>query len=125
MIKSKLDQQHEHDMDKDIGKNLKLPSGCGKIHAHWAFGMKHDGRGKALLEDNGGLTEAPFSSACQYILSLRGIRLVFFLAKFNELELRGTSIGSACLETKIKDNVCVIAGLEFGELQGHILLTRK
>ena len=87
--------------------------------------MKHDGRHKARLAADGNLAEAPLSSVCSSAASLRGIRLVLFLAELNKLESWGTGAGNACLEAKTKEKVCIIADPEFRDLEGHVLLMQN
>jgi len=59
------------------------------------------------------------------VVSLRGLRLVLFLAELNHLETWATDIGNAYLEAETKEKVYIIAGPEFGELEGHVLVIRK
>ena len=63
-----------------------------------------------------------------YILefvSLRGFCLVLFLAELNKLELWATDIGNAYLEAFTSELVYIIAGPEFKELEGHVLIISK
>ena len=53
---------------------------------HFVFDAKHDGRHKARLVADRHLTEVPLSSVYSGVVSLRGIRLVLFLAELNGLE---------------------------------------
>jgi hypothetical protein len=55
---------------------------------------KHDGRHKAGLLAGGRLT-GPDIESVYYVVSLRGIQLVVFLAKLNALQLWGADIGNA------------------------------
>ena len=80
-----IEQQHECDTHKDLGTSA-APQDCKKICTHFVFDAKHDGRHKARLVADGHLTEVPLSSACSDVVSLRGIRLVLFLAELNGLE---------------------------------------
>ena len=48
-----------------------------------------------------------------------------FLAELNGLLLWSTDIGNAYLEATTKEKVCIIAGPEFGSLEGHLLLIHK
>ena len=45
-----------------------------------------------------------------------GIRVVTFLAELNDLEVWGTDIGNAYLESYTKEKVVFRAGPEFGDL---------
>ena len=56
---------------------------------------------------------------------MAGIRTVTFLAELNDLELWGTDIGNAYLESYTEEKVVFIAGPEFGEKCGHLLMIIK
>ena len=51
--------------------------------------------------------------------------MVTFLAELNDLELWGTDIGNAYLESYTEEKVVFIAGPEFGERCGHLLMIVK
>jgi len=51
------------------------------------------------------------------VVSLQGLHLVLFLAELN--------IGNAYLEAETREKVYIIAGPEFGELEGHVLVICK
>ncbi len=74
---------------------------------------------------DGHLTDIPIDSVHSGVVSLRGFRLVVFLAELNGLEPWATDISSAHLMAETKEKVCIIAGPEFGPLQGHLLLIHK
>ena len=92
---------------------------------HLIFDVKHDGRHKARLVADGHLTEIPLDSVYSGVVSLRGFRIVLFLSEHNNLELWATDIGNAYLEAFTSEKVYIIAGPEFGDLQGHILIISK
>lgn len=48
-----------------------------------------------------------------------------FLAELNDLKLWGADVGNAYLESYTKEKVYIVAGPEFGERQGCILIIRK
>ena len=70
-------------------------------------------------------TSTPIDSVYSGVVSLAGIRAVTFLAELNDLEIWGTDIGNAYLESYTKEKVAFIAGSEFGELQGHLFIIIK
>ena len=47
------------------------------------------------------------------------------LSEFNQLELWGMDIGNAYLEAQTKEKLFIIAGPEFDDLKGHILVMDK
>ena len=87
--------------------------------------MKHDGRHKARLVAGGHLTKTPTESIYSAVVSLKGIRLVIFLGRLNGLDIYSTDIGNAYLEAKTKEKVYIVAGSEFGPLEGHTLIMNK
>ena len=70
-------------------------------------------------------TSTPIDLVYSGVVSLAGIRAVAFLAELNDLEIWGTDIGNAYLESYTKEKVAFIAGPEFGELQGHLFIIIK
>ena len=74
---------------------------------------------------DGHLTAVPVDSVYSGVVSLRGLRILVFLAKLNGLETWSTDIGNAYLEAETKEKVYIIAGPEFGELEGHTLIIFK
>ena len=67
----------------------------------------------------------PMESVYSGVIFLRGLRLVMFLAELNKLMLWGGDVGKAYLEALTKEKLYIIAGSEFGELHGHILIIYK
>ena len=87
--------------------------------------VKHDGRHKARLVAGGHLTPDPIKNIYSGGVSIRSLRLVILLAKLNNLEVWGADIGNAYLEPKTKEKLFIVAGPEFEELEGHILVIYK
>ena len=77
------------------------------------------------LVADGHLTDILLDSVYSGVVSLRGFRLVLFLGELNNLEVWSTDIGNAYLEAMTSEKVYIIAGPEFGELEGHILIIHK
>ena len=61
------------------------PEGSKKILVHLTFDIKHDGRHKARLVADGHRTDIPLVSVYYGVASLRGLRMVTFLAELNKL----------------------------------------
>jgi Reverse transcriptase (RNA-dependent DNA polymerase) len=87
--------------------------------------VKHDERHKARLVADGHLTQAPLDSVYSGVVSLHGLCFVLFLAELNKLELWATDIGNAYLEAFTSDQVYIIAGPEFNELEVQVLIISK
>ena len=125
-------QIKEYGVFKDYGKAMwegktitNAPSGYQKIRVHFGFAVKHCGKFKGRLVADGHLTKEPMESVYSGVVSLRGLRLVMFLAELNKLLLWGGDVGNAYLEALTKEKLYIIAGPEFGELRGHILIIYK
>ena len=119
-----MNQLKEYDTFRDYG-NSKPPSDYQEIMVHLVYAVKHDGRFKARLVANGNLTDIPIESVYSGVVSLRGLRLILFLSELNGLETWSTDIGNAYLEAVTKEKVFIIAGPEFGKLEGHVLVVYK
>ena len=117
--------EYETFNDHGLAKDRKPPDGYKKIRVHLVFDIKHDGRHKARLVADGHLTDVPLESVYSGVVSLRGFRLVIFLAELNGLETWSTDIGNAYLESFTREKVYIVAGPEFGDREGHILIIRK
>jgi hypothetical protein len=72
-------------IDKGHHTKVKAPIGYTKIRVHLIYDIKHDGRHKARLVADGHLTDIPLESVHSGVVSLRGFRIVFCLAKLNHL----------------------------------------
>jgi len=120
-----LSQIDEYETFEDRGVTRQIPTVYKKIHVHMVYDIKHDGRHKARLVADGHLTDVPVESVYSSVVSLCAVRLVTFLAELNNLELWGTDVGNAYLESYTKEKVCIIAGSEFGEREGHLLIIRR
>ena len=101
------------------------PDGFQKIRVHFVYAVKHDGRFKARLVADGHLTKKPVESIYSGVVSLRSLRMVVFLSQLIDLEIWGADVGNAYLEAYSDEKVCIIAGAEFKELQGHLLIMMK
>ena len=110
----------------DKHKKVKNPpKGYQRIKVHLVFAVKFDGRHKARLVADGHLTPEPIENIHYGVVSLRNLRLVIFLGKLNNLELWGADIGNAYLEAFTDEKLYIVAGPEFQELEGYILIFLK
>ena len=126
-----LTQIHEYKVFKDTGKakfhngKVVTPDGFQKIRVHFVYAVKHDGRFKVRLVADGHLTKEPVESIYSGVVSLRSLRMVVFLSQLNNLEIWGADVGNAYLEAYTDEKLCIMAGPEFKELQGHLLIMVK
>jgi hypothetical protein len=100
-----MSQLAEYDTFRDLGHKDTAPP---------------DGRHKARMVANGHLTDIPLESVYSGVISLRGLRIVTFLSELNGLDLWATNIGNAYLEAFTMEQNYIVAGPEFGQLEGHI-----
>ena len=120
-----LKQIDDYKTFEDKGKGGNPGKDYKKINVHFVYAVKHDGRHKARLVAGGHLTDTPIDSVYSSVVSLRGIRILAFLAELNDLELWATDIGNAYLESYTKEKVYIKAGPEFGDREGHTLVIVK
>jgi Reverse transcriptase (RNA-dependent DNA polymerase) len=111
----------------DLGKKAPPPKDHKRINTHFVYACKHDGRYKARLVAGGHLTDTPVDSVYSSVASLRGVRMVIFLAELNGLNFWSTDIGNAYLESNTMEKVYIVAGKEFAcvGLEGHTLVIVK
>jgi len=122
---TELSQIDEHESFIDKGVGFNPGSDHKRIRVHMVYAVKHDGRHKARLVAGGHLTETPIDSVCSSVVSLRGVRLLAFIGELNGLKMWSTDVGNAYLETHTKEKVYIIAGPEFGDREGHVLVISK
>ena len=96
-----------------------------EINVHLKFACKHDGHHKARLVAGGHLTLDPMDSIYSGVVSTISLRLSIFLAKLNNMKVWGADTGNAYLEATTKENLYIVAGPEFEELKGHVLVIHK
>ena len=78
------------------------PPGYKKIGVHFVYDVKHGSRHKARYVADGHKTDIPLESVYSGVVTLRGLRMVIFLAELNGLDLWATDIGNAYLEAETK-----------------------
>ena len=93
--RTELESMEAYQVFKDHGHNADPPPGYKVIQVHLIYDVKHDGRHKARLVADGHLTDVPDDSVYSSVVSLRGLRILLFLAELNGLVVWGTDIGNA------------------------------
>ena len=122
-----LNQIDEYHTFEDAGhhRSARAPEGYKRITVHMVYDVKVDGRHKARLVAGGHLTETPIDSIYSSVVSLRGLKIVLFIAELNKLEVWNTDIGNAYLEAYTEEKLYILAGPEFGKREGHYLIIRR
>jgi Reverse transcriptase (RNA-dependent DNA polymerase) len=107
---------------EDKGK-LKYLTGYKNIRVNFVFAAKHNLHHKARLVAGGHLTD-PNTNVNTYssVVSLCSMRIAIAAAELNELDIMVGDVSFVYLEAHTQEKVCFIAGLEFGPLEGHLLV---
>ena len=95
------------------------------IRVHTIFDVKVDGRHKSRVVADGHLTATPSESVYSGVVSLRGLRTCILIGELDGMIPWATDIGNTYLEAVTSEKVCIRAGPEFGELEGHLLIIYK
>jgi len=82
-----IDQLKEYGVFEGFGHRsdptARAPERYKLIPYHMVYAVKQDGRRKSRLVAGGHLTEVPTESVYSSVVSLRGVRIVIFLAELN------------------------------------------
>ena len=84
--------------------------------------VNHDVRHKASLVPDGQLTDIPVEDIYSGAVYLLGIQLLVFIYDPNKMETWDTDIVNVYLEAKTLENFYIIAGTEFGDREGKIII---
>ena len=74
-------QMQEYGVFEELDGDLTLDTASKRIKVHFVYDVKHDGRHKARLVAGGHLTDPPTESVYSSVVSLRGLRIILFLAE--------------------------------------------
>ena len=116
-----MSQIKEYQVFKDEGRveweNGKLRKGPSKeyqkIRAHLVFDVNHDGRHDAMLVGDGHHTKEPVDAAILSCLT-QELKIGYFLAELNQLDLLGAGIGNAYLEPRPRRNSSSLQDVSLG-----------
>jgi hypothetical protein len=124
-LKLKMNQINNYNTFKDTGKRTPPPCDYLFIRVPFVFDVKDDLRRKSCLVAGGHMTATPKDSGYSGVVTLRLLRLCMLLAELNGLKVKAANIGNAYLEANTKEKVYIIAGPEFGDQEGHVLIIIK
>ena len=105
-----------------LGPGAKVPVGYQKISCHLVFDIKIDGTRKARFVAGGHLTETPSTITYSSVVSRDSIRILLVIAALNGLELSACDIVNAYLTSLPREKVFFIAGKEFREQEGRVVV---
>ncbi len=120
-----MDQIDDYETFCDLGPGKPPPRNYVFIRVHFVFDVKHDLRRKSRLVAGRHMTAPPKDSVYSGVVTLRSLRICMFLAELNGLDVHAADIGNAYLEAFTKELVYIIAGPEFGDRQGNVLIIVK
>ncbi len=123
--KVEIDQINDYNTLKDMGKDVKMPKDYQKICVQFVYDAKESGQFKARLMAGGHLTDPTLEDSYSGVVSIKSLCIAMIVGIANGLEIQCGDIGNAYLELYTKEKVYFIAGPEFGELEGHIVVIVK
>ena len=121
--KLELKQLFDYNTFEVLPMGIPVPKGYKRIPYHLVFDVKFDGRCKTRLVA-GGHRAPPMSKEDSHspVVGMDTVRLGFMIAALNKLLACAGDVGNAYLNARTKERVYIIAGPEFGDLEGRILL---
>ena len=121
-IDKEINKMKEYQVFQVLPRGAAPPEGYSRIPLHFVYDVKHDGRHRATMVAGGHVAPEPEDSISSTVCSLSAVRTVLLLAELNELKLTSIDIGNAYLEAKTTEKVYTIAGPEFADDQGKIMI---
>ena len=110
---------------KLLPKRSRPPPGHTYVPVHLCFDVKFDLGHKAHLVAGRNWTDPPDTDIYSGVVSIDSIRTAFLIAKINDLKVMAADVGNAYLHGYTKEKIYTVAGPEFEELQGQILICVK
>ena len=106
-----------------LDKGEKAPEGYIQIPYHFVYDVKFDQRRKARLVMGGHKTpDVPDVEVYSGVVSIETIRTAFVIAARNNLQVCAADISTAFLYGKTREKVYIIAGEEFGDDAGKVMI---
>ena len=103
----------------------RLSSDYKRVPYFIVYANKFDGRRKARLVANGSQTNIDTEEVYSGVVGMETVRFGFLMAEMNGLKVCAADISSAYLYSKTREKRYIIAGPEFGELEGERLVIDK
>ena len=102
------------------------PEGYQKLRYHFVFDVKVDSEVKARWVMDSNLSpEMPREECFASVVSTKAVRLGFILAQVQNLKCVTGDVGNAFLTAFTSEKIYVVAGPEFGEFEGKIMIMEK
>ena len=124
-IEKELEMFNKFQTFRRLKKGEVLTPDYKRIPYFIVFANKFDGRRKARLVANGSKTEIDGEEVYSGVVGMETVRLGFLLTEMNGLKVCAADISSAFLCSKTCECRYIVAGPEFGELEGEKLVIDK
>ena len=108
-----------------LDENKKPPPGYKKVLLMMIFDIKMDFTRKARLVARGDLTDPPSTLTYSSVVSRESVRIAFLVASMNGLEIMMFDVGNAYLNAFTSEKLYCIAGKEFGDEEGRLMIIRR
>jgi hypothetical protein len=124
-IDKELEQINDFRTFRRLKKGEHLSQAYKRIPYFLVFANKFDGRRKARLVANGSRCELDANESYSGVVGMETVRIGFLIAEMNGLKVCAADISSAYLHGKTRELCYIIAGPEFGDLEGEKLVIDK
>ena len=125
-IKKELDCLNEWKVFRILDEGEQAPEGYKKIPYHIVFDVKfQDLRHRARLVAGGNWNALESDETYSGVVGMDTVRMGFMLGELNNLKCCAADVSSAYLHGLTREKVYFVAGPEFGELEGRILIIYK
>ena len=119
-IKKEMDSVEVAFKFHDIGE--KPPPGFKKITCHLISDVNFDLTRKARYVTGGHLTDPPTHMTYSTVVSRESVRICLTVAALNGLDISACDIGNAYLNAETQEKVYFIAGSEWRDKQGRVVV---
>ena len=124
-IDKELQMINQFQTFRRLKEGERLSSDYKRVPYFIVYANKFDGRRKARLVANGSQTNIDTEEVYSGVVGMETVRFGFLMAEMNGLKVCAADISSAYLYSKTREKRYIIAGPEFGELEGERLVIDK
>ena len=119
------DQLYKYETFNILPKRNKPPEDYQQIKARFVYTIKHDLRHKARLIAQEDMMPPNKDQEYAGVVPLLAVLLALLLGELHGPECMVGDVGNAYLESYTKEKVYFIAGPEFEEMEGRIMVISK
>ena len=121
-IKKELKCLNNWKIFRILEKGEQAPQGYKQIPYHIVFDVKFDLRHQVRLAAGGNWNVLENDETHSGVVGMDTVRMGFFLGELNNLKCCAADVSSAHMHGITREKVHFIAGPEFGEFEGRILI---